>query len=162
MYAGLSAAGYVIYELPVGQVQIVSPSLLCVQILATVTAALYFVATGRCEANPAQTGDDSGRGGAAPANGAAKTETGKPAAEPAPAKPAAPLISAGRALFGGGDTQAGATAPALPAPLISAVAAPLATAAKASLFTGSSSGGRSKYGGFADDDRPEVNPFLTG
>ena len=144
---------------PVNNVVIYSPGLLSVQILATVTATLYFIATGRCEPNPARTGDDSGI-----STGAAKPESSladAAAKAAAPKVAAAVAVSAGQALF----APEGATAPVVPA----ALAATAATAAvsKASLFTGGSlfpnsgSSSGSKYTSFAGEDRPEANPFLS-
>lgn len=136
--------------MPVGNVQVINPSLLCVQILATVTAALYFVATGRCEPNPARTGDDSGRGAVRP------TEQQVPVASAA----MPPAVSAGQALFG---AESGATAPQAPLRAVTATPDPVPPAAtKAGLFSGGAlfpASGSSKYAGFADD--ADVNPFLT-
>lgn len=165
--SGLSAAGYLLYQMhPPAN----NGALLAIQVLATLTAALYFTATALCEANPAFTGDDTGTGEGAAA-GAAKTAAGAPA--PAAAAPgffgalfsrekqeaaiakgvAAGAVTAGQALFAPDDPVAA------PAP------GGGATAPKASLFTGgslfpSSSSSSSKYGGYGDE-RPEANPFLS-
>lgn len=182
---GISAAGYVIFKLHPPEK---NGALLTVQILASLTALLYFVAVAKCEPNPAVTGDDTGTG-KGETSGAGAPKAAAPAASPAgffgglfsrekqeaaiAQGVAAGALTAGQALFAAESQD--------PAPVQGA------TAPKASLFTGGSlfpGSGTSKCECFEEgeggqalqipashvnsstdagfgDDKPEANPFLS-
>lgn len=138
-HAGLSAAGYAIYGLLA--VGLRNPWMLSIQVFSTITAALYLTATIRCEANPAHTGDDSGRD----------------------AGPDAVTVP------GSADATLGAAAPKVPSWGISnpwggssTTGASKSSSEAAALFEGGSlfpGGSSASYGGFRTA-KPEENPFI--